>query len=262
MNLNSIGYSVIEQVKKTGEFIIEQRKSFSVKSIEHKGLHDLVSYVDKEAELQLVNALNEILPQAGFITEEQTAGHNHEEYLWIIDPLDGTTNYIHGVAPYAISIALQQNNKTILGVIYEMGAKEIFYSWNGIDAFCNGSKINVSIVENIDNALISTGFPINDFSRLTSHLTVVKKVVENSHGLRRHGSAATDLAFVAAGRIDGFFEYGLSVWDLAAGAYLVEKAGGVVSDYKGGENFYFGRELCAGTKNVHTQLLEILKTDM
>ena len=262
MDISTIGYLVIELAKKTGEFILEQRKTFTTDRIEKKGLHDLVSYVDKEAELRLVTALKAMLPQAGFIAEEQTAGHNQEEYLWIIDPLDGTTNYIHGVAPFAISIALQSKNKTILGVIYELGAKEVFYSWEGIAAYCNNSKIQVSSVKNMDNALISTGFPINDFSRLNNHLKVVKKVVENSHGLRRHGSAATDLAFVAAGRIDGFFEYGLSIWDLAAGAYLVNKSGGRVSDYNGGGDYFFGREICAGTKKVHTQLLDILKSDM
>lgn len=262
MDLNLIGTKVIELVKATGDYILEQRKTFTSESIEQKGLHDLVSYVDKEAEEQLVNELKIILPESGFIAEEQTASHNQEEYLWIIDPLDGTTNFIHGVAPFAISIALQKHNKTVLGVIYELGAKEIFYSWEGINAFCNDSQINVSNVEYINNALISTGFPINDFSRLDNHLKVVKKVVENSHGLRRHGSAATDLAFVAAGRIDGFFEYGLSIWDLAAGSYLVQKAGGKVSDYRGGDDYFFGREMCAGNKKVHTQLLEMLKSDM
>ena len=262
IDLSKIGPQVIEIAKVTGEFIVNERESFSMKSVEQKGMQNFVSYVDKEAEQQLVNALKELIPESGFIVEEQTAGHNKEEYIWIVDPLDGTTNFIHGVFPFSISIALKKGDNIILGVVYELGLKEAFYSWEGIDAFCNDKQITVRNVAGIANSLISTGFHTNDFSRLTGHMKVVEQVVKNSHGLRRHGSAATDLAYLAAGRFDAFFEYGLSVWDVAAGAYLVQKAGGEISDYSGGENFYFGGELCAGTPDVYNELIEIIKKAM
>lgn len=262
MNYNEIGQKVLSTARVVGEFIIEQRKTFTIDKAESKGHQDFVSYVDKESERKIVASLKLILPGSGFIAEEQSAEYNNEEYVWIIDPLDGTTNYIHGVAPHAISIALRKGEDVVLGVVYELTSREIFYSWEGIGAFCNDKPISVSKATNMKNGLISTGFPINDFSRLDKHLLVIEQVVRNSHGVRRYGSAATDLAYVAAGRFDGFFEYGLNVWDLAAGAYLVLKAGGKVSDYSGGKNFYFGRELCAGTPGVYSNLVELLSKTM
>ncbi len=260
MELNTIGNKTINLTKQVGNFIVNERQNFNISAVEEKGLHDFVSYVDKQAEQKLVNGLKEIIPNSGFIAEEKTAGHNNEEYIWIIDPLDGTTNYIHNLKPYAISIALQHKSKTILGVIYELGADEIFYSWQGTEAFCNQKQIKVTNAKNISQGLIATGFHINDFNRLHNHLQVVEQVVKNSHGIRRHGSAATDLAYVAAGRFDGFFEYGLSAWDVAAGAFLVQQAGGKVSDYIGENNYLYGREIIAGNFDVYTDLLKIIRS--
>ena len=262
MDLNTIGNKVIELTKEVGAFISKEREGFSISDVEKKGLHDFVSYVDKEAEMKLVNGLKIIIPGSGFITEEKTADHKNEEYIWIIDPLDGTTNFIHNLTPHAISIALQHNSKTVLGIIYELGADEMFYSWQGVPVFCNKQQIKVSNAKSISEGLIATGFHINDFNRLQNHLKVVGQVVENSHGIRRHGSAATDLAYIAAGRFDVFFEYGLSVWDVAAGVFLVEQAGGRVSDYSGENNYFYGREIIAGTFGAHNELLEIIKKTM
>lgn len=262
VDLNKLGEAVCELAKQTGAYIKKEREIFSIEKAEAKGYHDFVSHVDKESERILVEGLGQLLPESGFIAEEETAGHSNEDYLWIIDPLDGTTNFIHSVAPYSISIALQYKQKTILGIIYEIGKSELFYSWEGIDAFCNKNRIEVSKAVSLNESLVSTGFPVNDFSRLDNHLKVVDKIVRESHGLRRHGSAATDLAYVAAGRFDGFFEYGLSIWDLAAGAYLVEKAGGKVTDYSGENNYFYGREICAGTKGVNAELINILRAKM
>jgi myo-inositol-1(or 4)-monophosphatase len=262
MNLDEIGKNVLDLTKEVGEFIIKQRQIFSSDKIESKGYQDYVSYVDKEAEKMLVKGLNEILPESGFIVEENTASHENETYIWVVDPLDGTINFMHNLAPHAISIALQKNNSTILGVIYELGHKDLFYSWQGIPVFCNKQQVSVTQTKSISDGLLATGFSTNDQARITGHLEVVKKVVENSHGIRRHGSAATDLAYVAAGIFDGFFEYGLSAWDVAAGAFLVEQAGGKVSDYSGTANFIYGREMLAGNKTVHAELLNILKQNM
>ncbi|MBI9067715.1 MAG: inositol monophosphatase [Salinivirgaceae bacterium] len=262
MNLNEVGNSVLDLAKEVGEFIIEQGKIFTSDKIEEKGPQDFVSYVDKEAESMLVKGLKEIIPESGFIVEENSASNANEDYIWIVDPLDGTTNFIHNLAPHAISIALQKNKKTVLGVIYELGHKELFYSWDGLPVYLNTKEISVTKSTLISEGLFATGFSNSDHSRLTGHLKVVKKIIENSHGLRRHGSAATDLAYVAAGIFDGFFEYGLSVWDIAAGAYLVERAGGKVSDYSGKDNYFFGREMLAGNKQIHAELLNILKENM
>ncbi len=262
MDLNIIGKSVIELVKEVGSFIKTEGKAFNRSVVEAKGTNDFVSFVDKQSEQKLVKGLSEILPGSGFIAEEGTAGSNGEEYLWIIDPLDGTTNFIHGVAPHSVSIALQKNNRTIFGVVYELGRNELFYSWEGIGVFCDENEIKVSTAQSMSDALICAGMPVNDFSRLTGHLQVVHKVVTSSHGLRRTGSAATDLAYVAAGRFCGFFEYGLSAWDVAAGIYLVERAGGKVGDYSGGNNYLFGREMLAATPGVYNDLLLLLKENM
>jgi myo-inositol-1(or 4)-monophosphatase len=262
MDLNRVGEQVIQLTYKIAEYISKERKSFSISKVESKGLHDLVSYVDKQSEKQLVDGLRKIIPNSGFITEEKTANNNNEDYIWIIDPLDGTTNFIHNLYPYAISIALQYKQETILGVVYELGADEMFYSWKGISAFCNKKEINVTSTKTMNDGLIATGFSINDFDRLEKHLKVAADVIKKSHGLHRHGSAATDLVYVAAGRFDGFFEYGLSVWDVAAGVFILQQANGVVSDYLGKNNYLYGREIVVGTKQVHKELLDILKKHM
>jgi myo-inositol-1(or 4)-monophosphatase len=260
MNLEQVLNRTIKVAEKAGNFITEQAQDFSIDVVEKKGHQDYVSYVDKEAERILVEGLRGILPDSGFIAEENTAGHHNEKYLWIIDPLDGTTNFIHGVAPFAISIALQIDGETVLGLVYELGQKELFYSCSGMPVYCNQKVVTVSKADGLKNGLIATGFHTGNFERLEQQLTVVKKIVEGSHGLRRHGSAATDLAYVAAGRFDGFFEYGLNPWDVAAGAFLVQQAGGKVSDFTGGGNYMFGKEMIAGSPKVHDDLLSLLKT--
>lgn len=262
MNLNNIGAQVIELVKEVGSFITSERAGFSMQQVESKGLHDFVSYVDEQAEQKLVGELKNILPEAGFITEENTAGNSNEDYLWVIDPLDGTTNFIHKVIPHAISIALLYKQEAILGVVYEVGLKEAFYSWKGTAVFCNGQQVKISGNNKLSDSLVATGFHINKFEKLSLQLKIVDKIIRNSHGLRRHGSAATDLAYVAAGRFDAFFEHELNPWDVAAGTFLVKQAGGVVSDYSGENNFIFGREVLAGSPGAHEELLEIIKSEL
>jgi myo-inositol-1(or 4)-monophosphatase len=259
MDYKLMTLKVIDLAKIAGTFILEQRKLFTPDRIEKKGKQDFVSYVDKETEKMLVDGLRTIIPVSGFIVEEKTANHTNEEFIWVVDPLDGTTNFIHGITPFAISIALMQNSKTVVGVIYELGQKEIFYSWKGAGVYCNENQVTVSKAKAISEGLIATGFHINDNSRLEGQLQTVFEIVSNSHGIRRPGSAATDLAYVAAGRFDGFFEFGLSPWDVAAGAFLVEQAGGKVSDYSGGQNYMNGREIIAGTPGVYQNLLQLIQ---
>ena len=228
-----------------GKFMAEERKSFDDSKIENKGLHDLVSYVDKASEEQIIAALQALLPESGFIAEEGTNNKKGERFNWVIDPLDGTTNYIQGLPIYAVSIGLLDNNELVLGVVYEVGHDESFYAWKNGGAYLNGAPIQVSKRDDIHDALLATGFPYSNFEQLDAYLELLKWAMTDSRGVRRLGSAATDLAYVACGRFDAFFEYDLKAWDVAAGAVIIKEAGGVVADFKGGDQYLFGKEMVA-----------------
>lgn len=258
MDLEQVCKQVIALTKTVGTYIEGERKNFSQNKVEEKSLNNFVSYVDKTAEEKLVEGLKALVPEAGFIVEEGTETKKGETYNWIVDPLDGTTNFIHDFPFYAISIALMQDNEIVLGVIYEIPKKECFYSWKGAKAFLNDQEIKVSDAITIKESLVGTGFPYHDYNRLEQYLELFKWFMENSHGVRRPGSAATDLAYVACGRFDGFFEYGLSPWDVAAGAFLIQQAGGKVSDFKGGGDYIFGKEIVAGNANNYRELHEVI----
>jgi len=244
--------------RSAGKFMAEERKSFDTTQIETKGLHDLVSYVDRTSERRIIAGLQEVLPESGFIAEEGTSTKRGERYNWIIDPLDGTTNFIQGVPVYAVSIGLLDGDELVLGVVYEVGREECFYAWKDGGAFLNGKPIHVSERDNIQDALLATGFPYSDFSRMEEYMEFLKWSMTNSRGVRRLGSAATDLAYVACGRFDAFWEYDLKPWDVAAGALIVKEAGGVVTDFSGGENYLFGKEIMASNQFLKELLLRKL----
>ena len=244
--------------KSVGAFIRKERQHFDVKNVEHKGFNDLVSYVDKEAERQIVEQLSVIFPEAGFITEEGTNTTRAEVYNWVIDPLDGTTNFIHGLPVFSVSIALMEKEEVILGVVYEINMHECFYAIKGGGAFCNDTPIRVSKAPNLAASLIATGFPYYNFELIDRYLATLKSLMQSTHGLRRFGSAAVDLAYVVAGRIEGFFEYNLNSYDVAAGALIVQEAGGKVTDFSGGKNYIFGREILATNKSIHQEFFEEL----
>ncbi|MFZ4582724.1 MAG: inositol monophosphatase family protein [Paludibacter sp.] len=245
MNYQELTLQVCQIARTTGNFMAEERKTFDDSKIEVKGVHDLVSYVDKTAEIRIIEALQNLLPDAGFIAEEGTNNKRGERYNWVIDPLDGTTNYIHGLPIYSVSIALLDNNELVVGVVYEVGHDECFFAWKGGGAFLNGKSISVSTRCEIGNALLATGFPYSDFSRLDSYVKMFKWAMTSARGVRRLGSAAADLAYVACGRFDAFWEYDLKPWDVAAGALIVTEAGGKVTDYKGGSEYLYGKEIVA-----------------
>ena len=254
-NYQQLCLSTCDIARKAGKFMAEERKRFDVSKIETKGLHDLVSYVDKESEKLIINELLKLLPDSGFIAEEGTNTKVGEHYNWVIDPLDGTTNYIQGVPIYAVSIGLLQNEELVLGVVYEVGQDECFYAWKEGGAYLNGEPIEVSKRDNIQDALLATGFPYNDFSKMNEYMEFLEWTMKNARGVRRLGSAATDLAYVACGRFDAFWEYDLKPWDVAAGAVIVKEAGGIVTDYKGGTDYLFGREIVASNGLIElTQL--------
>lgn len=249
-------------IKQTGLYIKQEALSFSSEKVESKGMHDFVSFVDKTAEKQLVEALKKLLPEAGFIAEEQTETYRGEQYNWIIDPLDGTTNFIHGLMPYAVSVALMDNDELILGIVYEISRDEMFYAWKGSKAYLNGNEISVTKASKVSDILIATGFPYYDYKRLPQFMETLDYFMRNSHGLRRLGSAATDLVYVACGRFDAFYEYSLSPWDVAGGAFIVQQAGGRVSDFKGADNFVFCGEIVATNNNVYDEFLKNIKDIM
>ncbi|GAB3328468.1 inositol monophosphatase family protein [Marivirga atlantica] len=250
--------ATIKVIKEVAGFIRDEARDFNKKKVEHKGFNDLVSYVDKQAEKLLVEGLTEVMPDAGFITEEGTSSKEGEEYNWIIDPLDGTTNFVHGIPTYSVSVALQKNDEIILGIVYEINHDECFHAVAGGPAYVNEQKIEVSQDVNLSASLIATGFPYNNFDKVDGYLAILKNIMQKSHGLRRIGSAAVDLAYVACGRFEGFFEYNLNAWDVAAGAFIVQQAGGTVSTFNNEKNYIFGREILAAAPKVHAELLEAI----
>ncbi|MFW6020254.1 MAG: inositol monophosphatase family protein [Bacteroidales bacterium] len=256
MNIEHICKQTIKVVKETGSFIRQENFMLSSSHIENKGLHDYVTYVDKTSEQRLTKELAKILPESGFITEEDTTEDKTEEYTWIIDPLDGTTNYIHSIPVYSISVALQRNGQTIMGIVYEIVRDECFYAWKNSPAFLNGKPIQVNNTGTLNNSLLATGFPYYDYSRLKPYLNFFTHLLENTTGIRRLGSAAVDLAYVACGRFSGFYEYSLHAWDVAAGAFLVQQAGGKVCDFSGGDDYIFGAEIIATNQLIHKELMD------
>ncbi len=258
MKLDILTKQVVNLTRGVGKFIAREAIKFSEEDIEVKGEHNFVSYVDKTAEKMLVQELSKMLPSAGFIAEENQELKRTDKFNWIVDPLDGTTNFIHNVPLFSISIALVDGNEVILGVVYEINLQEAFYAWKGGPAFLNGKEITVSGSPDLDSSLIATGFPYYDYSLLDPYLDLFKDLMKSSHGVRRLGSAAVDLAYVATGRYDLFYEYGLNPWDVAAGALIVKQAGGQVTGFKGKNNYLFGKQIVSSNGKVHNEFLKKL----
>lgn len=235
-------------------FIRTESARFTEARVESKSLNNLVSYVDKGAEQRLVDGLSLLLPGAGFIAEEGTGTRGPGEN-WIIDPLDGTTNFVHGVPCYCISVGLMREDEVVLGVVLEVTRDECFTAWKGGGAFLNNAPISVSRRSTLQESLLATGFPYDDFGREAQYMELLRALMHNSRGIRRLGSAAADLAYVACGRFEAFYEYGLNPWDVAAGALLVKEAGGVVTDFRNGREWLFGEEIVASNGNIHAELL-------
>lgn len=258
MDLQNICTQVQELARSAGAFIQDNINKVSSDEIEIKAFHNYVTYVDKESEKMLVKGLQKILPESGFIAEEKTTTKRGDTYNWIVDPLDGTTNYIHRLPPYSVSIALMEKDEIILGVVYEISMDESFCAWKGSKAYMNGSEIKVSDVSTIKDSFIGTGFPYYDYERINEYVKSLVYFMQHSVGIRRFGSAAADLAYVACGRFDAFYEYSLSSWDVAAGSLIVKQAGGRVCDFKGKDNYIFGKEILAGNAMIFEELLSIL----
>lgn len=247
-------------VSEVADYIKKESTNFQQDKIETKNVNDFFSYVDKESERLLVKKLSDLITEADFITEEKTIKQKDGNgYCWIIDPLDGTSNFIHGSTPYAISVALKHNQEIVVGVIHEITRNESFYSWKDGNAYLNGTRIQVSSVERVSDALISTGRPHNYVYHYSELMDLFNHFEYNTHGLRQSGSAATDLAYVACGRHDGRYELGLSPWDMAAGILIVKQAGGNVSDFNGKEEYFDNGTLIASNRLIFKEFVAIVK---
>ncbi|NVK04512.1 MAG: inositol monophosphatase [Flavobacteriia bacterium] len=259
MDLPHVCDQTVHLVREVGAFIRKEQQKVTSGDIELKSLNSLVSYVDKQAEEQLVAGLTRIVPEAGFIAEEGTGERNGNGLNWIVDPLDGTTNFLHGLPVYSVSVALHDGKDLVIGVVLEVGQNECFHAYRGGGAYVNGSPISVSSNATLADSLLATGFPYYDFERMEEYLNLLRDCFQKTRGVRRWGSAAVDLAYVACGRFDGFFEYGLNPWDVAAGTLLVQEAGGKVSAFSPTNDPIFGREILASSSSVYDELNELVR---
>jgi myo-inositol-1(or 4)-monophosphatase len=262
LELEKICREIEKAAKETGEWIISESKNFDINLKESKGINNFVSYVDKGSERMLVQRLTAILPEAGFLTEEETIEKKGDRYCWVIDPLDGTTNFLHGLHPFAISIGLTDNEEVVAGVVEVVGGNETFTAWKGGGSWLNGTQIHVSGASKLADSLVATGFPYSDFGRLDTYMDCLTWFCQNSHGIRRLGSAATDLAYVACGRFEVFYEYGLHPWDIAAGLILIKEAGGRVGDFSGKDKNLDGTEIIGSNSAVFDEVQKIVSNFM
>ncbi len=249
---------VLEAIREVGAFIRSEYSEFDPKDIEVKGRNDLVSYVDRTAEALLMEGLNRLTPGCGFINEESGSQGIDQPAVWIIDPLDGTTNFIHGIPVFSISVALQLEGAVVLGCVYDVPRDEMYEALRGGGARRNEIPLSVSKTPGLPDALIAYGAMHSSFLNLEQFLQLLGAFMRQSRGLRRLGSAALDLAYTAAGIFDGFFESQLNPWDVAAGSLIVAEAGGLVTDYYGGSDFIFGRSIIAGNPGVHAAMRELI----
>lgn len=258
MELAVLTEEVRELAVETGAFIRNERKKFNRDKVEKKHAHDYVSYVDKESERRIVSRLKELLPEAGFIAEEGTGSLNDEAYCWVVDPLDGTTNFIHDNAPYCISIALRNREEFLIGVVYEICRDECFWTYKGAPSFLNGDEIHVSDISDPDDAFLALGFPYNVHDYKPMALNLVKQCYGRISGLRLIGAAAAELCYVAAGRFDARIEAYLGPWDIAAGSLILLNAGGKITDFKGENTYASGHQIVASNGKIHDFLLDII----
>jgi myo-inositol-1(or 4)-monophosphatase len=257
-DLKALCAEIESAARMAGDFIKKESAVFNITDTETKGLNNFVTYVDKGSEEMLIEKLAPLIPEAGFIAEEGTSVKKGLKYNWVIDPLDGTTNFLHGVHPYAVSIGLMENDEIIAGVVHEAGGNETFTAWKNGGAWLNGKRIHVSSTPKLSGSLAATGFPYNLFDRLDPYMNLLTYLVKNTHGLRRLGCASIDLAYVACGRFDLFFEYDLKLWDIAAGMLIVREAGGRFSDFSGNMVRLTGDETIASNFLIYNETIEII----
>lgn len=249
--------TAVKAARRAGSVINRASNNLDVIKVERKQQNDFVSDVDRAAEQAIIEVLLDAYPTHSILAEEG-GSRGDSEFQWIIDPLDGTTNFLHGFPQYAISIALRHNGTITQGVIYDPVNNDLFTASRGVGAFLNDRRIRVTKRVNLQDALLTTGLPFRDFQHVDAYMAMLKDMLPRCAGVRRPGAASLDLAYVACGRFDAFFELGLSPWDIAAGVLLVQEAGGLVSDVAGNENYLDSGNVVAGSPKIFAQILQVL----
>ncbi len=239
-----------------GDYIVKSLGNITSNDIDIKQASDFVTTIDKESENIIISTIQKKFPDHHFLAEESAANTTTGQYRWIIDPLDGTTNFIHQYPVFSVSIALEFEGDIILGIVYDPLREELFTAEKGGGAFLNGLSFHVSQISELNGCLISTGFPFRQKEIIDDYLKLFKNIFFKVSDIRRAGSAAIDLAHISCGRCDGFFEIGLSPWDIAAGSLLIQEAGGLVTDFNGGNDYLSTGNIVAATPVIHTKLLE------
>lgn len=250
--------NAVKAARQAGDIINFASRDLGQLKIQTKTFNDFVSEVDKAAEQAIIDTLKAAYPDHGFLGEESGDTNKDAENIWIIDPLDGTTNFLHSFPYYCVSIALQQKGVLTQAVIYDPVRNDLFTATKGRGAFLNDKRIRVGSRIKLQESLIATGFPFRDFSYLDTYMDMLKDMIKKTSGIRRPGSAALDLAYVAAGFSDGFFELNLSTWDIAAGGLIVQEAGGIVGDFEGNESWLKTGNIVAANPKIFGQLLQVL----
>ncbi|HNV87964.1 MAG TPA: inositol monophosphatase family protein [Methylotenera sp.] len=250
--------NAVKAAREAGRIINRASQDVNALTITSKTFNDFVSEVDHAAERAIIDTLKAAYPDHGFLGEESGNTNQESENIWIIDPLDGTTNFLHNYPFYCISIALQQKGVLTQAVIYDPVRNDLFTATKGRGAFLNDKRIRVTNRSKLQDSLIATGFPFRDFTHLDTYMAMLKDMIKKTTGIRRPGSAALDLAYVAAGFTDGFFEINLSAWDIAAGGLLVQEAGGIVADFEGNESWLKTGNIVAANPKVFAQILQVL----
>jgi len=247
----------VKAARRAGNIINRASLDIDLLTIKQKSQNDYVSEVDSAAENAIIEILLEAYPDHEILAEE-SGSRGSSEFQWIIDPLDGTTNFLHGFQQYAVSIALLHKGVISQAVIYDPVRNDLFTATKGRGAYLNDRRLRVSKQKQLSDALIGTGFPFRDFTHIDAYLGMFRDLIQKTAGLRRPGSAALDLAYTAAGRFDGFFEIGLNSWDIAAGCLLVQEAGGLVGDFEGNETYLKSGNIIAGNPKIFGQLLQTI----
>ncbi len=254
--------TAVAVARDAAELIRRHGGRVNANAVSEKGRHDLVTEIDVASQELIVSSLRRRFPDYGFLAEEDQDddGPPDATRCWVIDPIDGTTNFTHGVPPYSVSIALLEEGTVVVGVIVEVVGGETFTAIRGAGSYADGVRMRVSDTSSLDEALISTGFPYRSVSHVDEYLAVLREFMIRCRGVRRHGSAAIDLAYLAAGRFDGFFETGLMAWDIAAGMLLIEEAGGEVTTFEGEGDVLFGGQILASNKRLHGEMREAVRS--
>ena len=249
--------TAVKAARRAGNIIVRATRNLDIVASREKAANDFVSDVDRDAEHAIITTLREAYPGHAILAEESGASGT-SEYRWIIDPLDGTTNFLHGFPQYAVSIALEHRGIVTQAVIYDPSRNDLYTASRGRGAYLNDARIRVSKRITLKASLVGTGFPFKEFAQLDAYVGILRDMMKSTAGVRRAGSATLDLAYVAAGRLDGFWEFGLSPWDMAAGSLLITEAGGLVGDLEGNEGWLESGYIVGGTPKVFGEILRLV----